>query len=38
MPKKLDDIVSVLKRENPDWPKGKVWAVAQATFKKMNKR
>jgi hypothetical protein len=34
MPKKLDDIVTALKRENPDWPDGKVWAVAQATFKK----
>ena len=35
MPKKLDDIVSALKRDNPDWPEGKVWAIAQSTYKKM---
>jgi len=38
MPKKLDDIVTALKRDNPKWPEAKVWAIAQATYKKMNKR
>ena len=35
MPKKLDDIVSALKRDNPSWPESKVWAIAQCTYKKM---
>jgi hypothetical protein len=38
MPKKLDNIVSALKRDNPNWPEGKVWAIAQSTYKKMQSK
>jgi len=37
MPKKLDDIVNALKRDNPSWSDNKVWAIAQATYKKMKR-
>jgi hypothetical protein len=38
MPKKLDDIVNSLKRENPTWSESKVWAIAQSTYKKVKGR
>lgn len=37
MPKKLEEIVAALEGENPSWPRGKVWAIAQSTYKKLNK-
>jgi hypothetical protein len=38
MPKKLEEIVSALEKKNPSWPKGKVYAIANATFSKMKRR
>jgi hypothetical protein len=38
MPKKLDEIVSALKRDNPSWSEGKVWAIAQSTYKKLKSK
>jgi hypothetical protein len=38
MPKKVDDIVTALRRENPKWPDGKIYAIANATYNKMKKR
>lgn len=35
MPKKVEEIVASLERENPDWPKAKVWAIANATYNRM---
>jgi len=35
MPKKVEDIVAALERDNPSWPKGKVYAIANATYNKM---
>jgi hypothetical protein len=37
MPKKLEEIVSALERDNPSWPKGKVYAIANATLNKMKR-
>lgn len=38
MPKKVEEIVTALTRENPSWPKAKIWAIANAAYKKMNRR
>jgi len=35
MPKKLDEIYSALKRDNPSWSEQKLWSIARATFNKM---
>jgi len=35
MPQKLDEMVKAIARENPKWPKDRVWATAQSRFKKM---
>jgi len=35
MPQKLDDIVKALKKKHPDWPESRVWATAQAQYKKI---
>lgn len=37
MPQKLDEMVKAIARENPDWPKDRVWATARSRFKKMKK-
>jgi hypothetical protein len=37
MPKKLDSIVSSLKKQHPDWPESKVWAIANSTYKKIKR-
>lgn len=34
MPKKVDDIVKALKRDNPSWPPSKVYAIANAAYKR----
>jgi hypothetical protein len=38
MPKKVEEIVAALERDNPKWPKGKVWAIANATYNKMKRK
>jgi hypothetical protein len=35
MPKKVDDIVAALKRDNPSWSDSKIYAIANATYNKM---
>jgi len=35
MPAKLDAIVKALKKKHPDWPESRVWATAQAQYKKI---
>jgi hypothetical protein len=37
MPKKVEDIVAALKREHPDWPDAKIYAIANAAYNKMKK-
>lgn len=36
-PKKLEEIVKALKRDNPSWPKSKVYAIAWSTYNKGGK-
>ena len=36
-PKKLEDIVMALKRENPKWAKSRIYATAWSTYNKMKK-
>lgn len=36
-PAKLEEIVTALKRENPDWPKSRIYATAWSTYNKMDK-
>jgi hypothetical protein len=38
MPKKVEEIVAALERDNPKWPNGKVWAIANATYNKMKRK
>jgi hypothetical protein len=35
MPKKVDDIVAALRRQHPDWSDEKLYAIANATYNKM---
>jgi hypothetical protein len=35
MPKKVDDIVAALKRQHPEWSDAKVYAIANATYNKI---
>lgn len=35
MPKKVDEIVDALRRQHPDWSDEKVYAIANATYNKM---
>lgn len=37
-PKKVEDIVMALKRENPGWPKSRVYATAWSAYNKMKGR
>mgnify|MGYP006288269395 FL=1 len=34
MPAGVEKIVAALKREHPDWPKSKIYAIAWAAYKK----
>lgn len=34
-PKKVEDIVMALKRENPSWPKSRIYATAWSAYNKM---
>lgn len=38
MPKKVEEIVAALERDNPSWSKGKIYAIANATYNKMKRR
>jgi len=38
MPAKVDEIVKSLKKDNPSWPKSKLYAIAWSTYKKGNKK
>lgn len=38
MPKKVEEIVSALERDHPDWSKSKVYAIANAAYNKMKKK
>jgi hypothetical protein len=33
-PKKVEDIVMALKRENPSWPKSRIYATAWSAYNK----
>ena len=35
MPKKVEEIVSALEKNHPDWSKSKVYAIANAAYNKM---
>lgn len=34
MPAGVEKIVDALKREHPDWPKSKIYAIAWSSYKK----
>lgn len=37
MPKKVDNIVAALKRDNPNWSDSKIYAIANAAYNKRQK-